>query len=226
MDHMAAVQARIAAIRGLVESSRPAGARGGTAFQAALETAMGDKAQVAAPGGVPAADAAESASMLSFAAFGGSVTGAARPPLGQAPLTQGLRAPVQARISSRFGPRVHPVTGERHNHAGVDFAAPAGTPVQAVAAGTVRFAGERGGYGNLVIVAHPDGTESWYAHQRDLGVRAGQRVEAGAVLGTVGSTGRSTGPHLHLEVRRGGAPIDPLPLLGGGGLTRHAHAHG
>ena len=108
---------------------------------------------------------------------------------------------------------MHPVTGRRHDHAGVDFAAPAGTPIRAAAGGTVAFAGVRGGYGNLVILDHGDGMQTWYAHQRDVAVMEGQRVPAGGILGTVGSTGRSTGPHLHLEVRRDGEPVDPLPLL-------------
>jgi murein DD-endopeptidase MepM/ murein hydrolase activator NlpD len=125
-----------------------------------------------------------------------------------------LHLPVDARVSSVFGPRTHPVTGTQRLHAGIDLAAPTGTPIGAAAGGTVSFAGVRGGYGNLVIVDHGDGTETRYAHQHTIGVRAGQTVAAGDVLGTVGSTGQSTGPHLHFELRRDGTPVDPAPLLG------------
>ena len=222
MDHVQAVQARIAAIQGMVQGAKPTSARA-AAFKSALHSAMGPGDTAAAPAsGLPAAAPEEAASLMSMG-LGGMGLGPVRlEPTGRA----GLMAPVQARVSSRFGARVHPVTGERHNHSGVDFAAPAGTPIRAAAPGRVQFAGARGGYGNLVIVEHADGTETWYAHQRDLAVRAGQEVGAGAVLGTVGSTGRSTGPHLHLEVRKDGKPVDPLPLLGRSGLNDHAHAHG
>lgn len=125
-----------------------------------------------------------------------------------------LRLPVDAPVTSSFGPRTHPITGAKRLHAGIDLGAPTGTPIGAAAAGTVTFAGERGGYGNLVIVDHGNGTETRYAHQDTLGVRAGQVVEAGEPLGTVGSTGQSTGPHLHFEYRRNGEPVDPRPLLG------------
>lgn len=135
-------------------------------------------------------------------------------PAGDAAPSGAIRRPVAAPLSSRFGPRVHPVTGEHKLHAGIDLGAPTGTPIGAAAAGTVTFAGVRGGYGNLVIVDHGDGTESRYAHQATIAVREGQRVTPGALLGTVGSTGMSTGPHLHFELRRDGQPVDPAPLLG------------
>jgi murein DD-endopeptidase MepM/ murein hydrolase activator NlpD len=122
-------------------------------------------------------------------------------------------APVQGRRSSGFGSRIHPITGARAQHTGVDVAAPAGTPIRAAAAGVVSFAGSRGGYGNLVIVDHPRGLQTYYAHQRDLHISAGQDVAQGTLLGTVGSTGRSTGPHLHFEVRRDGVAVDPAPYL-------------
>ncbi|HEY8339567.1 MAG TPA: M23 family metallopeptidase [Egibacteraceae bacterium] len=126
----------------------------------------------------------------------------------------GLVLPVEGRFSSPFGMRTHPVTGARKMHTGVDIAAPTGTPIRAARGGTVSFAGVRGGYGNLVIIDHPDGTQTRYAHQDALQVQVGQRVAAGQVVGTVGSTGMSTGPHLHFELRRGGDPVDPAPLLG------------
>lgn len=127
--------------------------------------------------------------------------------------SQTLQLPVVGRVSSNFGPRVHPVTGRQHVHSGLDFAAPLGTPIGAAAAGTVTFAGVRGGYGNLVIVEHGDGRETRYAHADRLLVRPGQHVAAGEKVATVGATGTATGPHLHLEVRVGGRAVDPAPLL-------------
>ncbi len=106
------------------------------------------------------------------------------------------------------------MTGRHRHHAGLGLAAHTGTPIAAAQAGTVTFAGTRGGYGNLVTVTAPDGTETRYAHASRLDVRAGEGVTAGQVLGAVGSTGMSTGPHLHFEVRRGGEAIDPAPLVG------------
>jgi len=120
------------------------------------------------------------------------------------------------RVTSQFGLRADPFTGVMKEHHGLDLGAPEGTPVLAAAAGKVRFAGKRGGYGNVVIVEHADGTETRYAHCRELDVAAGQSVAAGQPIATVGSTGRSTGPHLHFEVRQGGKPVDPATWAGGG----------
>ncbi|MCB9540622.1 MAG: peptidoglycan DD-metalloendopeptidase family protein [Myxococcales bacterium] len=125
--------------------------------------------------------------------------------------------PVRGRVSSGFGERVHPITGDTRPHHGLDIAAPAGTPIRAARAGKVTFAGERGGYGNLVEIDHGDGTRSRYAHASTLLVEAGQAVRRGELIAEVGSTGDSTGPHLHFEVRRGDEPIDPGPLLGAAG---------
>ncbi len=112
-------------------------------------------------------------------------------------------------VTSSFGLRADPFTGALKEHDGLDLGATEGTPIHAAAAGVVRFAGKRGGYGNVVIVEHADGTETRYAHCRDLGVKPGDAVGAGQTIATVGSTGRSTGPHLHYEVRRDGRPVDP-----------------
>ena len=100
------------------------------------------------------------------------------------------------------------------NHTGIDFPQPAGTYVGAAGRGTVTFAGwNSGGYGNLMVIRHRLGYETWYAHMSGFAVRTGAGVAGGVRIGYVGSTGRSTGPHLHFEVRRGGAPINPAPYL-------------
>ncbi len=119
------------------------------------------------------------------------------------------------RVSSRFGLRKDPFHGTTKRHSGLDLAAPRGTPVLAMAAGTVVSAGRRGGYGNCVELRHDNGVVTRYAHQDSLEVQPGQRVTAGTRLGTVGSTGRATGPHLHLEVRVEGRAIDPYDFLNG-----------
>ena len=117
------------------------------------------------------------------------------------------------RRTSAFGPRIHPITGVHHHHTGVDYAAPTGTPVRSVLDAEVVFAGPKGGYGQLVELRHSDGTTTRYAHLDRIDVSPGQRLERGELLGTVGSTGQSTGPHLHFEVRQGGQPVDPEPFL-------------
>ena len=117
------------------------------------------------------------------------------------------------RRTSAFGPRVHPITGVHHHHAGVDYGAPTGTPVRSVLDAQVVFAGPKGGYGQLVELRHLDGTTTRYAHLDRIDVAVGQQLTRGELLGTVGSTGQSTGPHLHFEVRQDGQPIDPEPFL-------------
>jgi murein DD-endopeptidase MepM/ murein hydrolase activator NlpD len=100
------------------------------------------------------------------------------------------------------------------NHTGIDFPAPAGTPIGAAGVGTVTFAGwNSGGYGNLMIVRHRLGYETWYAHLSSFTVANGASVAGGVQIARVGSTGRSTGPHLHFEVRKDGVPVDPAPYL-------------
>jgi murein DD-endopeptidase MepM/ murein hydrolase activator NlpD len=106
-----------------------------------------------------------------------------------------------------------------HCHTGLDFAAPEGTPIHAVAAGTVKEVGWAGAYGNRTIMTTTDGTDLWYCHQSAVGVRTGQRVVAGQVIGNVGSTGNTTGPHVHLEVRpTPDHPVDPFAVLVSHGL--------
>ena len=119
-----------------------------------------------------------------------------------------LLSPVRARIGGVFGPR-----GNRF-HTGMDYPAPAGTAVTAAGRGRVVFAGwDSGGYGNLVVIEHPRGVRSWYAHMSRIAVATNRSVAAGNTIGSVGSTGISSGPHLHFEVRLGGAAIDPRTAL-------------
>jgi len=115
-------------------------------------------------------------------------------------------------VTSAFGRRIHPLTGERRMHTGVDLRAAEGAPIRAAAEGVVRQAGRKGGYGNVVEIDHGDGTSTVYAHASRLVVKPGQHVERGDTLGLVGHTGHTTGPHLHFELRRHGHPVDPTPL--------------
>ena len=127
-------------------------------------------------------------------------------PLRRSPIP--LVWPVLAPIGDGFGPR-----GAAF-HAGIDLLAPAGTPVLAAGPGTVTWAGPRaGGWGKLVVVRHPDGVRTLYAHLESISVRVGWQVSGGTILGRVGATGDATGPHLHFEVRVRGAAIDPLSAL-------------
>ena len=118
-----------------------------------------------------------------------------------------------ARKTSGFATRRHPIRKTMHFHAGIDFAAPHGTPVRSVAEGRVEFAGTRNGYGNVVYIEHGNGRRTTvYAHLSRIDVRAGQPVTRGETIGAVGSSGAATGPHLHFEVREDGRPIDPSLL--------------
>ncbi|RMF22475.1 MAG: hypothetical protein D6760_07400 [Deltaproteobacteria bacterium] len=146
-----------------------------------------------------------------------------------------LRYPVAySRISSKFSrARLHPVLKRPRPHYGVDFAAPAGTPVHAIAAGTVTVAGWHGASGRMVKIRHDDVYESAYAHLSRIapGVRTGTPVAKGQVIGYVGSTGLATGPHLHLALYKHGKYVDPLtvalpraPALEGAALARFQQA--
>jgi murein DD-endopeptidase MepM/ murein hydrolase activator NlpD len=126
-----------------------------------------------------------------------------------------MRTPINgARLSSGFGMRRHPILGYSRMHRGTDFAAPVGTPILAAGEGTVVRAGPFGAFGNYVRIRHANGYETAYAHMSRFarGIRAGARVRQGQVIGYVGSTGRSTGPHLHYEVLRRGQQINPINL--------------
>lgn len=127
------------------------------------------------------------------------------------------RMPVDGvRLSSSFGMREHPVLGGRRAHKGVDLAAPTGTPIYATADGVVGKAEWFSGYGLYVQLDHGAELETRYGHMSRLNVAAGQRVRKGDVIGYVGSTGRSTGPHLHYEVRIAGEAMNPIPYMQAG----------
>ncbi len=117
--------------------------------------------------------------------------------------------PLRGPVTSRFGFRIHPLFLRREFHTGVDIAAPRGAPVRVAYDGTVLFAGWYGGYGKLVIIDHGQGLSTLYGHLSDILVTPGQHVTRTQVVGLVGSTGYTTGPHLHYEVRQNGRPIDP-----------------
>lgn len=130
-----------------------------------------------------------------------------------------MKTPVAgARMTSGFGLRVHPILGYSRFHRGMDFGAPMGAPIISAAAGRVVFAGRHGGHGNYVKVDHGKGLATAYAHMSRIAVRVGQSVAQGQLLGAVGSTGMSTGPHLHYEVYRNGQPIDPRSIKFMGGV--------
>jgi len=125
--------------------------------------------------------------------------------------------PVHGRVTSGFGERFHPILGYTRFHKGADLAAPAGTPIVAAADGKVIGAGWHGGYGQLVQIAHADGLETNYGHMSRIAARIGEIVHKGEVIGYVGSTGLSTGPHVHFEVTRNGRPVNPLSVKMSGG---------
>ncbi len=124
-----------------------------------------------------------------------------------------LIRPIPGRIESTFGPRLHPIYGTVKMHNGLDMHGSTGDPIRAGAGGTVILAGAKGGYGITVMIDHGGGMVTLYAHQSSLAVSVGQKVAAGQTIGYVGSTGVSTGPHLHFEVRLNGAPVDPMSYL-------------
>lgn len=117
------------------------------------------------------------------------------------------------RQTSGFGVRRDPRTGGARQHNGVDWAGPQGTTIKATSAGRIKFAGRQGGYGNLVIVEHDFGIETYYAHLHRISVSTGQRVSRGDTIGGMGTTGRSTGVHLHYEIRVNGTPINPMTYI-------------
>ncbi|PZQ62023.1 MAG: hypothetical protein DI544_05365 [Sphingomonas taxi] len=133
-------------------------------------------------------------------------------PGGQVERRGTMGMPVAGRVTSTFGMRMHPLLGFMRMHKGTDIGAPYGSPIYAAADGVVQFAGRSGGYGNFVKLAHGGGLASGYGHMSRFAVRPGMRVQRGQVIGYVGSTGISTGPHLHWEVWRNGRPVNPRSI--------------
>ena len=127
-------------------------------------------------------------------------------------VTNGMVTPVSGVMTSTFGPRKHPILGTVRIHKGVDWAAPVGTPIMAAFDGEISFQGDGGSYGNLVKIAHANGRETRYAHMQKFAIASGvgTKVKAGDVIGYIGTTGLSTGPHLHFELYQNGEAIDPL----------------
>ncbi|MGL4320435.1 MAG: peptidoglycan DD-metalloendopeptidase family protein, partial [Paracoccaceae bacterium] len=164
------------------------------------------------------ANAAEGGAYACFRSDGGGGGGGG----GGGALGGGFVTPVQGTLTSKYGPRFHPILKVTKLHAGVDWAAPTGTPIVAVGAGTISFLGVAGGYGNVIYIEHGNGIQSRYAHMNAFGpgMANGTAVNKGDLIGYVGTTGRSTGPHLHFEIHVAGSPVDPLNFSApGGGST-------
>jgi murein DD-endopeptidase MepM/ murein hydrolase activator NlpD len=168
-----------------------------------------------APGAAPGAgaagagDPAPAAAALAPARASRDRSPAVVPPVAPAPQ---FARPSDGALTSVYGRRWGRL------HAGIDLAAGSGSAIRSVAAGAVSAAGTESGYGRTVRIVHPDGTMTVYAHMSELLVSTGQQVEAGTQIGREGSTGRSTGPHLHFEVRVDGTPVDPLAWLRARGI--------
>ncbi len=121
--------------------------------------------------------------------------------------------PTNGRITSKFGNRRDPFTKRISFHTGIDIANSSGTNIMASAPGTVTFAGSKGAYGKTIIIDHGYGTQTLYAHNRQILVKVGEKVERGQVISKMGSTGRSTGTHLHFEIHKNGKQTNPLDTL-------------
>ena len=121
--------------------------------------------------------------------------------------------PVEGKVTDAFGWRTHPITGKSQFHKGIDIAAPTGTPVRAVAAGTAEFTGWSEGYGRIVIISHGEECRTKYGHLSGYAVSSGQKVARGEIIGYVGESGNAIGPHCHFEVEIGGSAVDPKDYL-------------
>ena len=149
---------------------------------------------------------AKNANAGSRARASGSVNTSSKISGGKASLGISLIRPVSGTITSRFGVSSNI---RRSSHTGLDIAAPTGTPVKAAASGTVTFSGWKGSYGNMLVISHGNGVQTYYGHCSKLYAKNGQTVSQGDVVASVGSTGNSTGPHLHLEIRVNGTAYNP-----------------
>jgi len=188
------------------------------AEEASIRATIAAAAAAAKAAAKAKADAAAKAAAASAAASAPSAPSAAAAPVTTAPpaVSTGngtLRWPIRGSIDSPFGWRVHPITWDRRYHTGIDIAGPYGLPIKAAKAGIVILAGVKGGYGNSVMIDHQNGWVTLYAHQQSLNVQVGQYVTTKTTIGWVGSSGNSTGPHLHFELRINGVPTDPMRYL-------------
>ena len=166
------------------------------------------------------AKAAADAKAAAAAAAAASVAAVAKPstPTATSPpaVSTGngtLRWPIRGRITSGFGWRIHPITWDKRYHTGIDIDGWFGQEIKAAKAGIVIFAGVKGGFGNSVMIDHQNGWVTLYAHQQSISVQVGQYVTTRTTIGGIGSTGNSTGPHLHFELRVNGVPVDPMRYL-------------
>lgn len=128
-------------------------------------------------------------------------------------VSQEAVTPVEGKVTSGFGYRIHPITGSRSFHTGIDLAAPQGTPIAAAYGGTVQETGYTSGRGNYILLSHGDGLQTMYCHLSEIQVQTGDTVAAGGTIGLVGTTGMSTGPHLHFELRVDGVRCNPVYVL-------------
>jgi murein DD-endopeptidase MepM/ murein hydrolase activator NlpD len=197
----AAARDQVASLRTEVEPARVDAAQQESAEQSAIDSIQAQKADF-------------EEELASLQAASDSVSARLRA-IGSTPGSSGPCAarPVPGGIVSPFGPRFHPILRYTRMHSGADMSGGSGTPIRACRAGNVVIAGSQGGYGNTVVIDHGGYMATLSAHQSRIAVENGQRVEAGDVIGYVGSTGMSTGPHLHFEVRLSGNPVDPASYL-------------
>jgi len=194
------VRDQIAALRAEIEPAQAQAAQEQYLEQESLENIRASKAQYEAE--LAAMQATSDSISARLRARGGAGGGA--------PCDE---PPVPGPITSGFGPRYHPILHYNRMHTGADMRGGSGTPIQTCRAGVVVIAGSQGGYGNAVVIDHGGGMATLYAHQSRLAVSEGDTVSAGQIIGYVGSTGMSTGPHLHFEVRLSGNPVDPASYL-------------
>lgn len=213
-------EAAVARVQGLIQQRQQAMAAAEAnraADQRLYDQAQADSAALAerirrAQAAAAAARAAEAARAAAAAARAGR-SAPPPPPQLAVPSGTGWLWPVPGFITTYFGWRTHPIFGYQQFHPGIDIAANSGTPIRASQGGVVLSAGWAGGYGQLVVIDHGNGMATAYAHQSQILVSAGQTVGRGQVIGLVGSTGNSTGPHLHFEIRENGNPVDPLGFV-------------
>lgn len=202
------------ALRELLLARQVAAQQAAAALQQVRQLSEQRAAAVTAARAEQAGDEQRYAQLSNASSQVGALLGSS--PTGSAVSPGSLAWPTSGTWTGGYGPRRDPFTGAAGFHPGDDIAAPTGTPIVAAADGTVALVqdpGRSGGYGNYTCLDHGGGLATCYAHQSQVLVAVGQTVRRGQVIGAVGTTGYSTGPHLHFEVRIGGRPVDPLPYL-------------